>query len=75
MNNQRRKEIATALELMQKALDILEPTQSDEQKAYENMPESLQNSERGEISQTWCDVLDNVVNNLQGDIDALGSVE
>ena len=48
MNKARRKEIARAIELMEQAYEILEVVCGDEQQAFDNMPESLQCSERGE---------------------------
>lgn len=47
MNKARRKEIARAIELMEQAREILENVNGDEQQAFDNMPESLQCSERG----------------------------
>ena len=61
MNNQRRKEIVSAIRKIELIVsDIL----SDEEEAFENMPESLQGSERGDISQEAQD-------NLSCAIDAL----
>lgn len=54
MNKQRRKELAEAIEKLEKAIAMLEEAKEtvecvteEEQEAYDNMPESLQCSERG----------------------------
>ena len=62
MNNKRRKQIETAIEKSQSAIELLEEAEniltetlgeieeieSDEQDAYDNLPESFQMSEKGE---------------------------
>ena len=48
MNKQRRKRIQEALEIIEEAKAILEEVQEEEQEAFDNMPEGLQSSERGE---------------------------
>ena len=62
MNNKRRKQIETAIEKTQSAIELLEEAEniltetlgeieeieSDEQDAYDNLPESFQMSEKGE---------------------------
>ena len=47
MNNMRRKNVMEALELIEKARNILEEVKDEEQAAYNNLPESLQYGERG----------------------------
>jgi hypothetical protein len=48
MNNDRRKEINKAVALLQEALNILETARDEESDTFNNMPENLQNSERGQ---------------------------
>lgn len=48
MNKNRRKRLAEAAELLEQARDILEECKDEEQEAHDNLPESLQYSERGE---------------------------
>ena len=50
MNNIRRKEL-------QKVIDSLDNVITDEQDAYDNMPEGIQESERGEVMETGLDSL------------------
>lgn len=48
MNNPRRKELRRALEMLAEARSIIEAMQEEEQEAFDNMPEGLQESERGQ---------------------------
>ena len=47
MNKDRRKQIDEAGSVLQDALALIEQIRDDEQEAYDNMPESLQQSDRG----------------------------
>jgi len=74
MNNERRKEIAKAVDLLVKAkvqyeeaAAILDSCKDEEEEAFENLPEGLQSSDRGETMeqnveylQTAIDELDNI---------------
>ena len=71
MNNQRRKDIRNAIELMNEAVAalenaklILETASEEEREAYENLPESIQESERGSKMYENCDTIDNVVDSI-----------
>lgn len=64
MNKARRKEIARAIELMEMAREILEEVMNEEQEAFDNMPESLQSSERGEAMEEYIYTLEEMVDNL-----------
>lgn len=48
MNTARRKQLKQAAELLSQAQAIIESVRDDERYEYDNMPESLQYSERGE---------------------------
>ena len=61
MNNKRRKEIANAIRQIE---NVVSSILDDEEEAFDNMPESLQYSERGDMSQEAQD-------NLSGAVDAL----
>ena len=47
MNRVRRKQIQEAMELIQQAYEILSAVTEEEQEALDNLPESLQESEKG----------------------------
>lgn len=69
MNVKRRARIDEALKLIGDAAAILDEVMGEEQDAYDNMPESFQNGERGERGQAWIDGLENAVSQLS-DIDS-----
>lgn len=74
MNKQRRAEIEKGRLLLQQAIEILEPVHDEESEAYENMPESLQSSDRGEQASQAIDTLDNVLGQLRDADDELVTV-
>lgn len=51
MNKERRKQIATAVELLEQAAVILEECYEAEQEYYDNMPESLQQGDKGQTAE------------------------
>lgn len=59
MNKARRKELERAVDLLYQAKEIIESVRDDEQEAYDNLPESIQYSERGEQMSENVDTLDN----------------
>lgn len=61
MNNQRRKEINAVLNELADLRSRIETIQSEEQDAYDNMPEGLQQSERGEKAEQACSELDDAI--------------
>jgi len=62
MNNKRRKEIANTIRQIERVVsDIL----AEEEDAFDNMPESLQYSERGDMSQEAQDNLSCAVDSLE----------
>lgn len=65
MNNARRKSVAEALELIEKARNILEEVKDEEQEAYDNLPESLQYGERGERMQENVDTIEEYLSYLE----------
>lgn len=57
MNANRRKRIDAILEKLSYLRGDVEELQSEEQESFENMPESLQQGERGEKAQQAADAL------------------
>jgi hypothetical protein len=53
---------------LEEAKAILDQAQSDEESAFENMPESLQQSERGQQSETALSCLSDANDNLDSAI-------
>jgi hypothetical protein len=77
MNNARRTEIRSIIGVLDEIgsnIELIrsriEDVKSDEQDAFDNMPESLHSSERGEASQAALDNLDSALSDLP-DIDEL----
>lgn len=65
MNNARRKQITEAISLIMEANDLLSEVKDDESMAYENLPESLQSSERGDTMQDNISCLEDVISTLE----------
>jgi len=75
MNAQRRKirdEIIGQLECM---LETLNDLKSAEEDAYDNMPENLQESERGQRISDNVDVLEAIIDELENQKDELEEVD
>lgn len=74
MNKQRRTEIAnivTELEILKERLDKV---LSEEQDVFDNMPENLQYSMRGEESQEAIDNMDGAMSDLENVISQLEDI-
>ena len=67
MNKARRREIEKAIALMEQAREILEEVKDEEQNAFDNMPENLQSSERGETMEDYIYTLEEFIGNLDTD--------
>lgn len=61
MNTTRLETLNRCLELLQEAYDDLEMVKDEEEEAYDNMPEGLQESERGDMMQEAIDALDDAL--------------
>lgn len=57
MNKDRRDRIAKIKEALEDLRGQIEDLQSEEQEAFDNMPESLQQSDRGQASEAAADAL------------------
>ena len=74
MNANRRRSISKVIEKLEQMdalkaelIEMIEEIKNDEEEAYENLPESLQETDRGEAMQEAIDNLDNA----QGDLDLI----
>lgn len=65
MNKARKDQVAKIREQLDKLMDQLRDLESEEQEAFDNMPEGVQGSERGEESQTWIDALGNAAGDVE----------
>ena len=68
MNNTRRKELRKALEYIALARDIIESVTDEEQEAFDNMPEGIQQSERGEAMEEMISIMSDAYEALE-DVD------
>lgn len=71
LNNTRRRQIKMAIKELQKdkpdidmARSILEDVLSEEEDARDNTPESLQESDRYQVCEESCDLLEQAINDL-----------
>jgi hypothetical protein len=74
MNAQRRKSLEKVEALIAEARSLLDEVVTEEKDAYDNMPESLQNSERGETMYDNLSQLEDMVANLEEAEDTLVNV-
>ena len=65
MNRERRKRLEAAKEKLEEAYFELEAIKDEEQEAYDNTPESLQQTERGEAMQNAIDTIDDAMNDVE----------
>ena len=56
------------------AKEIIEEVKEEEQEAFDNMPESLQGSERGEQMESYIGDLENAADDLDSISDIVGEV-
>lgn len=61
MNSNRRKEIQAVLNELADLRSRVESLQGDEQDAFDNTPESLQQSDRGQVSEGALSALDDAL--------------
>ena len=74
MNKQRRKEIYEQVKFIEQIKSNLEAILSDEEFSFDNMPENLQGSMRGEESQEAIDILSEAIDTLQSACDTLDNI-
>lgn len=74
MNKQRRKSISDNIKLLEDIKNNLEDILSDEEMYFDNMPENLQGSIRGEESETAIDILSTSIDELGSIIDSLNEI-
>lgn len=64
MNRQRRKEIRDIANQLEMLMARIEAVKEEEEEAFENLPESIQYSERGEQMEECAMSLDEAVNDI-----------
>lgn len=71
MNNKRRKKIQALIERLSIISDEVDCVRGEEQECFDNIPESLQESERASMSENAVDALETALNSLSEVIDNL----
>ena len=71
MNKARRKEIERIFNILSECMTDLDAVRDEEEEALYNLPESLQESTKGDEMQENIDDLDNIVSDLSDVIDEL----
>lgn len=74
MNKVRRKQIQQAIEQIEQAMSIIESVQDEEQDAFDNLPDGLKESERGETMEENCDRLLEILDNLSAQVEELDDI-
>lgn len=72
MNANRRKQLDNITATLEQAKSELETLASEERDSFDNMPESLQQGEKGQASEAAADKLDEAVNSID---EVLSAVE
>ena len=71
MNKNRRKAIAEVRDILESANSNLEVIRDEEQESFDNLPEGIQASERGERMYECIECLEAAIDNLSEAIDNL----
>lgn len=74
MNAKRRKQVAKLTEQFREIYNEIERIRDEEQEAYDNLPESLQDSERGESMYAAIDQLESAMSDSESAISALEEI-
>lgn len=75
MNAERRKQLDKANGLIDEAKTILETVQEEEQTAYDNMPDSFRDGDRGEKAQASIDALTEAVDHCDNVIEQISTAK
>jgi len=75
MNNARRKKIEDITTRIETLVTELEEIRDDEQSAFDSIPESLQESEKGETMQAHIENLESCVSSLNDVLSYLSEIE
>ncbi|ECR5874423.1 hypothetical protein BXO36_04375 [Salmonella enterica subsp. enterica serovar Hartford] len=75
MNNERRKRLTALSQQLAELKDDIQSVLDEEEEAFSNLPESLQNGERGDAMQTDIAALDAAVSALEETSDQLAEAQ
>lgn len=74
MNKERRTRISWVINDLETCKDSLENVRDSEQESFDNIPESLQDSDRGQAMETNIEIFDEVIGNLDEMIEMLSEI-
>ena len=74
MNKERRKQLEKVVEVLTAQMEELETIKDEEQEAFDNLPEGIQCTERGETMEENVDELDSIITDLENVIDSINEV-
>ena len=74
MNKQNRKDIEKLIEKLDEVKTDLEFMQEDEESKYDNLPEGIQDSERGDAMQEAIENIESAVGSIEEAIDSLQEI-
>ena len=75
MNKARRAVVSAAISAIEGIIESVEKAAEEEREVYDNMPEGLQSSERGEQACAAADALESAHASLGEALDYLGEIE
>lgn len=73
MNKSRRKKLAEASEMISQASSIIESVMDEEHEAYDNLPESIMDGERGEKMEQAIEFLESAISDLESAVENIDS--
>jgi hypothetical protein len=74
MNNSRRKNLKSAIELIEKAMELIETVKLEEEESFYNLSENLQESERGQKMNENFEDLDSLLIELESTTDSINEI-
>lgn len=74
MNKARRKQLEKVVEVLTAQMEELETIKDEEQEAFDNLPEGIQCTDRGETMEENVDELDSIITDLENVIDSINEV-
>lgn len=74
MNKQRRKQLNEVISLLEDAMYSLQSLSEEEMEAYDNLPDGIKDSEKGEALYENADTMETASNDIQDIIDTLNEL-
>ena len=75
MNKQRREKISIGVKKLNEVLDIFQDVLSDEEAAFDNLSDGLQQTSRGESMEDNIDILNSSIDSINDILDDIQDIE